>query len=655
MDIVQWIRALPGHVAEAVRTLTALRSIEGIRQIILIGFLVFSGLATALGLRDLLMSGREAPGVLEVAIAMGLAVGIVMFMWWALEVAIRSLTIRRFLALFAVYVILMLWSISFGFGFYWKMLSAADVAEDNMRRGVAAAQMSADTAIEQIKYIPTVLTRMENASNARRQREANEGDSCGVDTPRGEGPYFRTRQDIDEAVAGLTGDLRSALNLSEIPTLKVEIDNLSKAANDAPGNESQREQLNRYRDFGAGANRILSALNAKIELAQGRKEGFEKLASSLRAGHDSGRGVRCFDEALASSLERTANDLEGLKKATLLSEATVNPELDTAATRAAFFRVWGTVLRPIGFKSEGALTFQQSDVIALFAALGVDLVIFAATVAGRRREPLLGLEAVLTRGLQDRRLRRALARLIGSGGHDVRTMFDRSTALYRHQAYLVASEDVPEYHAAIANIQAALADAGAGRFLGAGPSRGLLRRGAPPAEDQGWLPVVQRRLVRTAEELARAAGRASDIRKPSAFAATRMSVMILRPSIVTALRLTFDELDAAPEAITAEVPDPRRPPEPPSRRRRRPARRSSTPHSPPAATDPPAAVAEEPLPEPRLRHGSSGAEADAEPAFRGAAAETQQAPHADPAPTERRPEAGETRQAPRSPDDGDAA
>lgn len=174
-------------------------------------FLALSAVATADGFYDIIAGSTENPNPFMLAAAIVLAFLIVALMWFALEHALkRSVSRAMRITSGFLYVFFMLWSLSFGYGFYWKMFAATDHARDNFAlvgRAVTKQLQKAQAPLGQVRSSSSTILA---ASTGKIRNEIDGNGSCDNDTNhlRGGGPYCRTRV----AIAGEVTDILNGLN-----------------------------------------------------------------------------------------------------------------------------------------------------------------------------------------------------------------------------------------------------------------------------------------------------------------------------------------------------------------------------------------------------------------------------------------------------------
>jgi len=158
--------------------------------------LVLSGYATWHGMHDFIVGVSETVpedgSTMKVSsdvLVIGVVVALTFLMWLALrEVfgAKRKFTDR--IVMFFMYAFLALWSIGFGYGFWWSLISGQEAT----RTGLAGLQEDARDASAAIAArLDAVRAQLDNVvswSDSQMTREETSGGSCGRPSGAGRGP-----------------------------------------------------------------------------------------------------------------------------------------------------------------------------------------------------------------------------------------------------------------------------------------------------------------------------------------------------------------------------------------------------------------------------------------------------------------------------------
>ena len=376
--------------------------------------LLISGYATWHGMRDFIIGvsgggghdsdGLSIPNDLLVVIVVA---ALTFLMWLALRETFgshRRLTER--LITIPLYLFLALWSIGFGYGFWWSLIAG----EEATRSGLAGLQEDARDASSAIAArLDAVRGQLDSVvswSDTQMAREESSGGSCGTTSGAGRGPLYNARRGVRDSVTTLRdGMVRSWLN-----PVQAEIDRLRQTAVAGEGNnllERQRQFETRAASIRGEARSLAARSN---ELGKSTAAEMRTLASSVAIAPGQA-GFSCYDPTLAERLTQAAGQAERPAQLTL-REAAFNE--GPAGVANAVKKLWANV----GAYLSGAVRYVFSagratvdtktgepisgrDLIALLATIGIDLGLLAMAAlnpppaAPGRRDGLAGSHARL--------------------------------------------------------------------------------------------------------------------------------------------------------------------------------------------------------------------------------------------------------------------
>ncbi len=377
--------------------------------------LLISGYATWHGMRDFIIGvsgsgshdssgGLSIPNDLLVVIVVA---ALTFLMWLALRETFgshRRLTER--LITIPLYLFLALWSIGFGYGFWWSLIAG----EEATRSGLAGLQEDARDASSAIAArLDAVRAQLDSVvswSETQMAREESSGGSCGTTSGAGRGPLYNARRGVRDSVTTLRdGMVRSWLN-----PVQAEVDRLRQNAAAGEGSslvERQRQFEARAAAIRGEARSIAARSN---ELGKSTATEMRALASSVAIAPGQA-GFSCYDPTLAERLTQAAAQADRPAELTL-REAAFNE--GPAGVANAVKKLWANV----GAYLSGAVRYVFSagrstadtktgepisgrDLIALLATIGIDLGLLAMAAlnpppaAPGRRDGLAGSHARL--------------------------------------------------------------------------------------------------------------------------------------------------------------------------------------------------------------------------------------------------------------------
>ena len=196
--------------------------------------LFISGYATWHGMRDFIVgvsasSSSDTAGlsisndVLVLLVVMALT----FLMWLALRETFgshRRLTER--LITIPLYLFLAIWSIGFGYGFWWSLIAG----EEATRSGLSGLQEDARDASSAIAArLDAVRSQLDNVvswSESQMAREESSGGSCGTSSGAGRGPLYNARRGVRDSVT----TLRDGMVRGWLTPVQADVDRLRQSA-----------------------------------------------------------------------------------------------------------------------------------------------------------------------------------------------------------------------------------------------------------------------------------------------------------------------------------------------------------------------------------------------------------------------------------------
>lgn len=398
------------------RWLTAPFSVRGLSGFALWGFFLLSVLATGLGFADLRAAGTET-GELSAA-ELAITIATTLFVVSAMVVALHHLVSpdtswRLKPAAFVFYLLFAVWSVGFGYGFFWKELAGQEFT----RRQFVAVTGDMAAAVERAAGAAAAaeLATQDAAetARARSEEEAARGGTCAnrPGSVPGEGPLMRSRFAFADRAGALAGELRRDWIdpvAGDGARLRLQADALARGVVPAAAAETgaERERLEKLarapelpsaerralftgvhedaRAFAAKAN-DLRALHAEAFAGRLRQLAAEVGADPARPGSpDPARAADpgyCWDVVLAEKLVAAAERVRSVQDVAVPPfEFLEGPK----ATRAAFFGLIGWMAGAVGIETPGdsKFVFDDKAFLALFASLAVDLGIVFLTLMG---------------------------------------------------------------------------------------------------------------------------------------------------------------------------------------------------------------------------------------------------------------------------------
>lgn len=364
--------------------------------------LIISGYATWHGMRDFIVgvsgdggAAQEGMPFSTDALVIAVVVVLTFLMWLALrETFGAKRRLRERLVTFPLYVFLAIWSIGFGYGFWWSLISGAEAT----RTGLAGLQEDArDSSAAVVARLDAVRAQLDNVvtwSDSQMTREETSGGSCGTSSGAGRGPLYNARRSVRDAVS----NLRDGMTRSWLEPVQADVEQLRQAASTLGGATVEERQ----RNFEAKASEIrgLARSIAARSNQLGQSTASEMRALALAVSEQpTRRGTSCYDPTLAERLREAAEQARQpvelkLREAVFnegpagVANAVKNlwTNIGAYAASAGEYILSGGNLDTSGRTHTGE-PITGRDVIALLAAIGIDMGILALAILNPPQEP----------------------------------------------------------------------------------------------------------------------------------------------------------------------------------------------------------------------------------------------------------------------------
>jgi len=365
--------------------------------------LIISGYATWHGMRDFIIGAssssatQDLPGGQSISsdiLVIAVVVALTFLMWLTLrETFGAGRSLRERLITFPLYVFLAIWSIGFGYGFWWSLISG----EEATRTGLAGLQEDARDAsaviAARLDAVRAQLDSVMSWSESQMAREETSGGSCGTASGAGRGPLYNARVGVRDAIV----TMRDSMVRSWLEPVQAEVEHLRETAAAIGGStieERQRAFEQRASEI-RGRARSIAARSNQL----GRSTAAEMRALANAVAIPPGQpGFSCYDPTLAERLRQAAAQAE--QPAELKLREAVFSE-GPAGVANAVKNLWtniGTYARSLAIyvASGGKEAFAHTesgepitgrDLIALLATIGIDMGLLALAILNPPRQP----------------------------------------------------------------------------------------------------------------------------------------------------------------------------------------------------------------------------------------------------------------------------
>lgn len=381
--------------------------------------LCISGFATWSGMNDFILGassmgaskGREIAGGVSIShhtLVIAITVTLTFLMWLSLREAIgaqRSLIER--IVTWPLYIFLALWSIGFGYGFWWSLIAGEEATKSGLTALQEDGREAGGAISARLDAVKGQVDSFASWSESQMTREESSGGSCGVPSGAGRGPLYNARRSTRDAVAAL----RDTIAASWLGPVNIELENLKKAAlglSEGSSEDRQKQFDTLSQQIRGAARNIASRSN---ELGKSTAAEMRALADSVSVAPGQ-PGFACYDPTLAQRLKQAADQASEPAKLQL-RQASFNE--GPAGVANAVKNLWtnmgsymgnlvvyvfsGGNVKPSATAAGEPITGR--DMIALLATIGIDLGLFVLALldppaaAPIRRDALAGAQGRL--------------------------------------------------------------------------------------------------------------------------------------------------------------------------------------------------------------------------------------------------------------------
>ena len=304
----------PSLIARTIDYILGRNTLIGIASFML---LIIAGYATWHGMRDFIIGvsstptsqGQILPGGMSFStdiLVIAVVVALTFLMWLMLrETFGAGRHLRERLITFPLYVFLAIWSIGFGYGFWWSLIAG----EEATRTGLAGLQEDARDAsaviAARLDAVKGQLDSVVTWSEGQMSREETSGGSCGQPSGAGRGPLYNARRSVRDSIT----TLRDGMSRSWLEPVQADVEGLKQAAAGLGGatvEERQRAFEARASDIRGRARNIAARSNQL-----GKSTGAEMRALASAVNVPPGKaGFSCYDPTLAERLALAAAQAE---------------------------------------------------------------------------------------------------------------------------------------------------------------------------------------------------------------------------------------------------------------------------------------------------------------------------------------------------------
>ena len=347
--------------------------------------LCLSGYATWSGMNDFIVGvsttgGNQGSGALDINnsfIVIAIVVALTFLMWLALrETFAKSRLFTERMITLPLYIFLALWSIGFGYGFWWSLIAGEEATRTSLSGLQEDARDAGAVVAARLDAVRIQLDNVVSWSETQMAREESSGGSCGVASGAGQGPLYNARRGVRDGVVSL----RDGITKSWVGPVQADLEQLRRSAARFGGGSVAERQKNfedQASDIRGKARNIAARSNQFGKSTAGEMRALAD-AVSVAPGE---AGFSCYDPTLGKRLRLAA---EQASEPAVLDLREAEFTEGAAGVANAVKNLWGNIAalpgRLLGGGDGEKSTFSGRDLIALLATLGIDLGLFALTV-----------------------------------------------------------------------------------------------------------------------------------------------------------------------------------------------------------------------------------------------------------------------------------
>ena len=348
----------------------------GIVTLLLLGASFF---ATWRGMGDFIKGNDLAAGTASQSLVLLIVVTLTLAMYVALREMISPYYVRGWwsaiwkrVAAGILYVILALWSVGFGYGFWWSLLAGQEATEAELTRSIDSLREETSEVRAGLAAAASVMSAAERLSDSKAEQERARGGTCGISSPPGDGPLTRARLETQSQIASLSASVQSewlAPMVTRLDSLNVRLGEALDNAGPAAGRKARFEALGREAQATASELSADARARGRTIAAQLRSK-----ADQLSAAPVNGRVTYCYDPDLATGLRAAADELDQDFR---IEVAAFRYSEGAEGVARAVEDLWSGLLARAGvLDAVPPAPVSGRSLIALMATIGVDFALF---------------------------------------------------------------------------------------------------------------------------------------------------------------------------------------------------------------------------------------------------------------------------------------
>lgn len=321
--------------------------------IFVLAFSTLSFAGTYIGLRDIIATGDARGGWVGEALVFAL----VALATGAMVYFLRQATLKFWslggIAAFAAYLLLLFFSVTFGFAFYWGRLEASNQAIAGARGKIESLSDQIQTSAFALKSTADGLTALSVEFRQLAEKERTVGGTCGDGSAGGYGPRTRHRERRAQEIEGLVTQIQPRFAAVQGPVAAMEaelgkIDQLRTPEVAPIGVDPAAARVAQFKETRQAARLAAVEINAlandpglRALGGQFKEWGREYMDPTLVRGDDpQGAAYQCIQPTAGQLLLTAGAQLENLP---MVAAPDLPAYAGPGATREAVFRMLNSV------------------------------------------------------------------------------------------------------------------------------------------------------------------------------------------------------------------------------------------------------------------------------------------------------------------------
>ncbi len=384
-----------------------------------------SFLATWRGMQDFITGTAAETGAASTGLVLLIVFTLTLAMYIALRESISPYYVRGWWSAIwkrvlagILYAILALWSIGFGYGFWWSLIVGPTITQTELTEIVQSTRAQTIDVQARIAAAASTMRQAELLSDEKAAREAARGGTCGIASPPGDGPLARARDETQAQIANLSRAVRQEWLVPLTGRLEALEENLDDRLN-RPLNDDDRQAAFEALDrkLRATASDIAANATARGRTIAGQ---LQAKAAQLSDPPSDNRVAYCYDPDLAASLQTAADELNQTFEITVSEFRFSEGANGVARAVEVLWLSLGHMVGLVHSTQPEPSPLMGRGLIAFVAALGLDLALLIFSLL-QGRSVRSHTQSSASAGLKIRRMQRGQ----GKGHSSERPMPDR--------------------------------------------------------------------------------------------------------------------------------------------------------------------------------------------------------------------------------------